>query len=271
MTIERKQPYGPIDEAELKAFERQLPAPLPSDLRAFLVEFNGAAFSDAAELNDVPGGAALETVFGLHEGPDYFRLDEMFSRFKPLVPDTVLVFAADRYGNYFGISLAGTDVGAVYFVDHEYLPAGSFTHVANSFTELLHRSGADIKQQVGAASIPEAIDTGDADTLRHLVAGGADVHGSVHHAVRHGDLRILRAVLEAGGDPNERGAIGGTETPLFVAARQGRADLTELLLIHGADPNLRCGAGGTALEMAAPWPRVVEILLGSGAKPVRRQ
>jgi len=65
---------------------------------------------------------------------------------------------------------------------------------------------------------------------------------------------------------NEHGAIGGTETPLFVAARRGRADLTELLIRYGADPNQRCGAGGTALQMARPWPGVVEVLLRSGAK-----
>jgi ankyrin repeat protein len=88
----------------------------------------------------------------------------------------------------------------------------------------------------------------------------------VHRAVHHGDLRILETVLRHGGDPNERGSIGGTETPLFAAARDGRADMADALVRYGADPNLRCGSNGTALQMAKPWPDVTNVLRGAGAK-----
>ena len=186
-----------------------------------------------------------------------------------MVPTSILVFAADPYGNYFGISLTGADTGAIYFVDHDNLPATreSLIRVADSFTALLHRTGGETASPAPATTVAEAIDCGDSETLARLIGTGADVTGAVHRAVLHGDLRILATVLAGGGDPNERGGIGGTETPLFVAARQGRVDLTEILIHYGADPNLRCGAGGTALQMATPWPGVVKVLLESGAKP----
>jgi len=265
----RRQPYGPIDEAALLRFEQRLSASLPADFREFLVESNGAILSDSAELSDVAGGAALEAIFGLHDGPEYLRLDQMFARLAPLVPPFILVFAADCYANYFGISLHSADFGVIYFLDHENLTASRdyLVRAADSFTDLLIRSAVEFAQVPPTATLPEAIEVGDCAQVTLLLRNGVDASGNVHCATRHGDLRILAAILEAGGDPNERGAIGGTEPPLFVAARAGRADLTALLLRHGADPNLRCGAGGTALQMAKPWPRVVEVLLKYAVRP----
>ena len=264
----RRRPYGPIDEAALVRFEHRLSAPLPQDLRQFLLESNGAVFSGVPQLESVPSGAALSEIFGLHGGPEYLRLDHMSDQFSEFLPESVLVFAADAYGNYFGISLSGTDVGTVYFVDHEALPAtrDSLTPVADSFTHFLDRAGCEFADAPAPATVAQAIDSGDSDALAQLLATGADSTGAVHYAVRHGDLRILETVLRHGGDPNERGGIGDTETPLFVAARQGRADLADALVRHGADPNLRCDANGTALQMAKPWPEVVNVLRAAGAK-----
>src|SRR5262245_17090716 len=75
MAISRKNPYGPIDPRALREFEATLPAPLLSDFRVFLTEFTGAEFPDSPELDDVPGGTALAEIFGLHDGPNYLRLD----------------------------------------------------------------------------------------------------------------------------------------------------------------------------------------------------
>jgi hypothetical protein len=264
----RRRPYGPIDPAALVQFEHELPSAIPSDLRQFLLESNGADVSCSAQFEQVPGGTALGEIFGLHAGPEYFRLDHMARQFADSLPESILVFAADAYGNYFGISLAGKDLGAVYFVDHETLPAtrDSLIRVADSFTEFMTRAGCDFTDAPVPTTIAEAIDLGDNEALIHLLAAGSDGSGAVHHAVLHGDLRILETVLRQGGDPNERGAIGGTETPLFVAARQGRADMADALIRYGADPNLRCGSDGTALQMAKPWPEVIEVLRSAGAK-----
>ena len=102
--------------------------------------------------------------------------------------------------------------------------------------------------------------------LHVLLTEGATAAAFVHRAVRTGNLEVLRLVLAHGGDANERGGIGD-ETPLFVAARENRADMASLLLRHGADPNATCRVGGTAMEMATHWPTVLEVLARGGARP----
>lgn len=57
----RRLPYGPMDPATLVRFERQLPGVIPSDLRQFLLESNGAAVSRSAQFENVPGGSPIST------------------------------------------------------------------------------------------------------------------------------------------------------------------------------------------------------------------
>jgi hypothetical protein len=149
LTIQRKNPHGALSPSVLARFEERLaPLRLLPDHRDFLLEFNGAELEDSAEFTEVPGGAAVEEVFGLHQGPDEFRLDRSLPTFRDLVPASFLVIATDRYGNYFAIALSGPDRGSVYFVDHER-PATSRSDlfkVADSFSQLLQRAGADLAE-----------------------------------------------------------------------------------------------------------------------------
>ncbi len=171
-------------------------------------------------------------------------------------------------GNYFAIDLVGPHAGVVTFVDHESFPVDTtaLTEVAASFPALLERLGGSMTEASPPTTVSEAIAKGDADALRVLLAGGCGATGFVHRAVRTGSLEVVRLVLEHGGDANERNEFT-KETPLFAAAREDRADMVALLLAHRADPNARCGVGGTALEMAAPWVEVVEVLARAGAEP----
>ena len=271
----RSRPYGQISDTRMKAFERSLPAKLPTDYRAFLVEHNGAEFSppvfdeETGDFEEVPGGTDLRTLFGLHQGPGYERLDEMRGNFETLSP-SMLVIGADGYGNYLGMELEGRARGAVFFIDHETLMESSpeRVQVAASFAALLDRVGMDPVAAPVPASPKEAIAAHDVKTLRRLYESGASGDGLVHHAVHSSDPEIVRLTLAHGGDPNERGGIGG-ETPLFAAARINHPEITSLLLEHGADPNAKCNAGGIALEMAEPWPKVFAILVRAGATSTR--
>ena len=82
-------------------------------------------------------------------------------------------------------------------------------------------------------------------------------------AVRIGRVQSL---LEAGADPDERGADG--RTALIVAIPTGRAEPVTVLLDSGADPNIDDG-GTTPLHLAAVWgfDEIVDLLLGAGADP----
>src|SRR5262245_35647582 len=175
MTISRKNPYGPVDPAALREFEATLPAPLPRVFRSFLTEFNGAEFADSPSFDDIPGGTALADVFGLHGGPSYLRLDKMYVQMMPYVGPDMLVFAADPYGNYFGLALAGDDRGTVYFIDHEnlYASGADLPRVARSFEELVERAGgAEIACSRTPEDVGAAIRERDRDALKVLIAAG---------------------------------------------------------------------------------------------------
>jgi hypothetical protein len=268
MTIDRRRPYGALDEGRLLRFEASLPAPLPSDYRRFLVGYNGAKAADCPSFEEIPGRTEVNALFGLHDGPRYLRLDAMREALADRIPASLLVFASDPFGNYFGLDLREPRRGAVLFLGHEALPVERRTllAVAPSFTALLERIGPELRQRDPPTSVHEAVVQGDAEALRALLRGTNNAAGLVHPAVLTGYPEILRLVLEHGGDANERGGIGN-ETPLFVAARADRPDLARLLLAYGAEPNARCDAGGTAMEMATWHPEVIEVLVRAGATP----
>jgi len=269
MTIERKNPYGPLDPLALERFERELsPLHLPVEFRDFVIEFNGAHFPDSGEFGDL-GGTDVGDIFGLHSGPEYLRLDLAWSDFREFVPRPLLTFAADPYGNYYAMSLDGQNCGAIYFVDHEDLPTrvDEMPRVASSFSAFLKHAGSELAPPEEYADLTRAIHSGDHDAVRVFLKRGASPIGQVHHAVHRGDLALLELILNAGGSPDEEGGIGASETPLFVAARTGRADMASLLIGHGADVNHRCSAGGNALAMALPYADVFAVLARAGAEP----
>ncbi|OCL05320.1 ankyrin [Glonium stellatum] len=83
--------------------------------------------------------------------------------------------------------------------------------------------------------------------------------------------RIVRVLLESGGDPNH---VGDNESPLAYITLRGNLTLCNLLLDHGADPNIRCGSKdyGDALSAAAAMGQesAVQLLLDKGAKTSER-
>jgi ankyrin repeat protein len=72
-------------------------------------------------------------------------------------------------------------------------------------------------------------------------------------AVRYGTPEILRAILEAGGDPNLVDANLQTTTPLMQAAKWDRPDFVDVLLDpkFNTDINKPADGGRNALHMAA--------------------
>jgi len=109
---------------------------------------------------------------------------------------------------------------------------------------------------------------------------------ALHHAVREGNARSVRALLEGGVDVNQVSA-GGT-SPLLMATINGHLDLALELLSAGADPNLVSEAGDSPLYTTlnvhwaprarypqqhahmfqdADYLQVMEALLEAGADP----
>lgn len=98
---------------------------------------------------------------------------------------------------------------------------------------------------------------GQSASVRSLIARGADVRAAarnalkvqaLHAAVAGRNLEIVKAVLEAGADPNAQQQAGFR--PMHEAGTNANRALAELLLAHGADPSLPNDDGKTAIALA---------------------
>jgi outer membrane protein assembly factor BamB len=102
------------------------------------------------------------------------------------------------------------------------------------------------------------------------VANAADdARESLWAAVRNGDAKALKALLDKGADVNAKNEIG--ITALWIAAGKGKPELVELLLRAGADINARDGIWyETPLSQAVAegQAEAVAALLRAGAKDV---
>jgi ankyrin repeat protein len=95
-------------------------------------------------------------------------------------------------------------------------------------------------------------------------AGAAQANEALRSAARIGDTAQVRALLEAGADPNvERRGY----SPLMFAAGNGHVEMTRLLLARGATVDHRDHNGDRALLWAAQrgHAETVRMLLAAGA------
>ncbi len=126
-----------------------------------------------------------------------------------------------------------------------------------------------------AQSVPaiiEAVEAGDIEAARTLVAEGTDVNApqgdgatALHWAAHRNDLDAATLLIEAGADVNAANALGAT--PMWLAAINGSAPMVERLLEAGGDPNVSLKMGETPLMTASRSGdvRTVELLLERGA------
>ena len=89
---------------------------------------------------------------------------------------------------------------------------------------------------------------------------------SIHEAVMHGNVEVVKKHLAAGTDVNARGEDVGTP-PLHIAALVGSNEIVELLITKGADVNAKDKYGSTPLLRTARegHKEVAEMLIAKGA------
>jgi hypothetical protein len=129
---------------------------------------------------------------------------------------------------------------------------------------------------VRSRAIVRAVETESPVHTRLFLWFGADANLRNQHdplllmAVRAGDPKTARLLLDHGADPNGRSSELMSRTPaLSEAAAAGRTDLVKLLLDRGAAADRRDDWGETALGRAARAGRAstVKLLLSRGANP----
>ncbi|SVB10945.1 uncharacterized protein METZ01_LOCUS163799 [marine metagenome] len=89
---------------------------------------------------------------------------------------------------------------------------------------------------------------------------------SIHEAVMHGNVEVVKKHLAAGTDVNARGEDVGT--PLHIAALVGSNEIVELLITKGADVNAKEEEEGmTPLIVAVGegYKKIIELLIANGA------
>ena len=110
-----------------------------------------------------------------------------------------------------------------------------------------------------AISVPAAAPPEAGATLLHMAAGfGSDPY-------------MIKALIEAGADPDARAEEGAT--PLHLAAGRANPSVVKALIEGGADSGARSEGGLTPLHMAAynnANPFVIKALIEGGANPAAR-
>lgn len=121
-------------------------------------------------------------------------------------------------------------------------------------------------------SLLRAVDEGDAERVKSLLAAGVDANAitennetALMRAVTKGHLEVVQLLLDAGGDVHAKSENGFT--PLFMAVFFGYADIARALLAKGSDPAAPTRVNTTAEQWARSWgsAEIVELLNNSDA------
>jgi ankyrin repeat protein len=138
--------------------------------------------------------------------------------------------------------------------------------------------GLGLASSAAAASLADAAEKHDQESIRALLKSGADVNAAqvdgttaLHWAAFHNDAELTGLLLKAGADVNAANLYG--VPPLAQACINANAEIVKLLLEAGADANTTMKGGETALMLASRSGNVqaVNALLEKGADPNRRE
>lgn len=190
---------GPMLSSEkLKALEERLDIALPEQYRDFLLQHNGGTPDLALFECAGGGGSFVRSFLGAHEGP-HSNFEVKFLALKvtrKALPDNIVAVAEDGFGNLVCLSLAGADVGSVYFWDHEReteTPSYKNMHlIAPSFNEFLAALHSKPVKRF-EEEFRDVFQHGNAETLRRIIAEGWDVNSGPYRP----DISALEFVATA--------------------------------------------------------------------------
>jgi len=127
------------------------------------------------------------------------------------------------------------------------------------------------------SALEDALSQKHLEIVKVLLAAGADPNEKVdtygttllHHAVDTGDAGFVEALLARGADPGPANQY--RITPLMMSSLEGRVEMVKLLIARGAKVTARDTSGGTALSCAVlrGHLEVARLLVAAGADVAR--
>lgn len=123
------------------------------------------------------------------------------------------------------------------------------------------------------APLIKAAQVGDLESIRRLVADGADVNARsgdqwtpMMIAAQDGDALMVKALFDSGAMTDASSNRG--HTALMLAVIEGHVEVVRVLLEHGAQVNARSAIGWTALRFAISMneTEIIRLLLEAGAE-----
>ena len=124
-----------------------------------------------------------------------------------------------------------------------------------------------------AGPIHDAAKSGDVAMVKQLLAAGTDVNEkdaafntALHLASDNARLEVIRVLIENGSDINAGNLTD--RTPLHNAVWERHANVVQILIEKGADVNKLNEVGWSPLDATADWgvPEIAKMLKGAGAK-----
>jgi cell wall assembly regulator SMI1 len=135
----------------IQKLERNLKILLPEEYRNFLLEHNGGKPKPNVfplPENPIDSNAIVDWFFSITED-NIYSLEWYYKTMKNRIPSELLPIATDPGGNLICIQVSGSNIGRLYFWDHEQEPftnpddystllmlANNFDEFIDSFTEL---------------------------------------------------------------------------------------------------------------------------------------
>jgi ankyrin repeat protein len=218
-----------------------------------VVSLFGQGVSDEAKKHVDRGLAAMEIA----KSPEDFEpAIKEFERAIKLAPDWPEAYRqlalaqekADKYG----------DAAASLKQYLRLAPSASDAETVNNLIEKLKNRIKSIAKGANAAG-------GAGNAPPDIKAEKEDVLMPLFIAVRDRDKETVKRLIAEGADVN--GMLNGGWTPLVLAARKGYEDVAELLIAEGADISARNKAGLSPLDTAvlSNYKGMVELLIAKGA------
>lgn len=139
--IQSSNEFGRLRQEKLEKFEKKLGTPLPEEYREYLLEHNGGSPTRIAIVleGEKEPFTVVNQLFGIHEGPQYNRLDNTYEQLKQVLPADLLAIGDDPGGNILGIRIEGKEKGSIFFWNHENCKTLKLAESFKSFLENLER------------------------------------------------------------------------------------------------------------------------------------